>query len=223
VRVREARQLVPLEVEAAAAGVLELGRHLGDLAMAEARPAYRLVAGHSSALLNTAADNVPDDVRDYGLHGTNLSQVAAWAEEGGDLATRYLGPRLARLGATVERIQGQLVEAAEDAGPRVVPALQAMAEELRDVIQAARETVGETVTPALERAGRNLEAAVPEEVKEHVKPVAAGLSGLYTEGRQELVTLYAETGRPLVEEGRFGVARLGHAIKHKVMVSWRGI
>ena len=210
---------MPLEVEAAAAGVLELGRHLGDLAMAEAGPAYRLVAGHSSALLNTAADNVPDDVRDYGLHGTNLSQVAAWAEEGGNLATRYLGPRLARLGAAVERIQGQLVEAAEDAGPRVVPALQAMAEELRDVIQAARETVGETVSPALERAGRNLEAAVPE----GVKPVAAGLSGLYTEGRQELVTLYTETGRPLVEEGRFGVARLGHAIKHKVMVSWRGI
>lgn len=98
--------------------------------------------------------------------------MAAWAEEGGDLATRYLGLRLARLGTALERIQGQLVETAQDVGPRVVPALQAMAEELSAVIQAAKETV----TPALKRAGRKLAAGVPEEVKERVKPAnSAGL------------------------------------------------
>lgn len=61
---REARELEPLELEAATAGVLELGRHLGDLALTEARPAYCLVAEHYTALLNTATDSVPDEVSD---------------------------------------------------------------------------------------------------------------------------------------------------------------
>ena len=214
---RATRHLVPVEVEAAAIGVLDVGLHLGGRAMVAGRPALHLAKEGSWALLDQASRYVPDD-------------VSVWATEGERRATQtseYLGPRLAELGETVARLQERFGETAGEAADQVSDywmwhRLQSLTHRwslpCRHCSKISRRpccwpgaashlrgfdhvfSFREATAPLVNRAGQELHPLV-EAVLEVSGPVAEELKG--------------QVGS-LVEEGRIKVAELGKPITHKV-------
>jgi len=230
---RSARSLVPGEVQAAAAGVAEVGRRLsararpayhqvkettGEL-LHRAKPAYTMVRAATGELLQQARDAVPDDVADWTAEGGELAAAYLGAGAGylGEyLEPEYLQPRLDQLLLTLARVRAQLGAAGSGAAQAAVPALQAVAQDLEETVLLAREAVA----PVAARVGEGW-----EDVREHpvarkvsgsvssvVSPVSEGISHLYTAYSPSVEQGYDT----VVEKSKSGAAKLGHTLRHKV-------
>ena len=94
------------------------------------------VIPEAERLVGEAVETVPDDVRDWVGEG---GQIAAKRVE---MVVEYVGPKLSELSETINLVQGQLAETAEEAyvsiAPKIVPALQGVVQELRDTLEVAR-------------------------------------------------------------------------------------
>merc|ERR1712212_625516 len=73
------------------------------------------------------------------------SKVTSWASEGGEIAADFVGPKLRQLGASVFSLQERLGKVAKDVGPQVVPALQAVVDELSEALHLTSQVIGSTV------------------------------------------------------------------------------
>merc|ERR1719462_141972 len=116
---KSARQLVPAELEAAAHGIVHVGRHLGGRARVAVDPVVSLVRDTvipgAERLVDQAVETVPADVKD-------------WVGEGGKIAARrvemvveYVEPKLTELSHTISEVQSELAESAEEAYVRIAP------------------------------------------------------------------------------------------------------
>jgi len=137
------------------------------------------------------------------------SKVTSWASDGGELAVDYVGPRLKQLGASVYSLQERLGKVAKDVGPQVVPALQAVVEELSEALHLTSKVIGNTVgavgdevSPIYERV-RHKAMEQPSYRKLSVKAAAA-------------TDMVGEGLSSLVEGGKVGAAKLGSVMKHEV-------
>jgi len=137
------------------------------------------------------------------------SKVTSWASDGGELAAGYVGPRLKQLGASVYSLQERLGKVAKDVGPQVVPALQAVVEELGEALHLTSQVIGNTVdavgdevSPIYERV-RNKAMEQPSYRKLSVKAAAA-------------TDMVGEGLSSMVEGGKVGATKLGSVMKHKV-------
>eukprot|EP00092_Neocalanus_flemingeri_P021193 GFUD01022967.1.p1 GENE.GFUD01022967.1~~GFUD01022967.1.p1 ORF type:complete len:755 (-),score=217.62 GFUD01022967.1:65-2329(-) len=166
---QSARQLVPAELEAAAYGALHLGLHLGGRARVAVDPVVDVVKNKlypgAKKMFGQAVDSVPDDVKDWAGEGQRIAAKRA------QMVVEYAGPRLVRLGKSMDQLQGQLRETAGDAlkelVPRIVPALQMVVDELRDTLELAREVI----PPLLQKVGeqaRPVYHQVKDTMSEHV-------------------------------------------------------
>ena len=94
------------------------------------------VIPEAERLVEEAVETVPNDVRDWVGEG---GQIAAKRVE---MVVEYVGPKLSELSETINLVQGQLAETAEEAyvsiAPKIVPALQAVVQDLRDTLEVAR-------------------------------------------------------------------------------------
>jgi len=140
---RSGRQLVPAELEAAAQGVVHVGRHLGGRARVAVDPVVSLVRDTvlpgAERLVEEAVETVPEDVKD-------------WVGQGGKIAARrvemvveYVGPKLTEFSQTISQVQEELAETAGEAyvsiAPKILPALLSVVEELRDTLEVARDVL----------------------------------------------------------------------------------
>jgi len=137
------------------------------------------------------------------------SKVTSWASDGGELAAGYVGPRLKQLGASVYSLQERLGEVAKDVGPQVVPALQAVVEELSEALYLTSQVIGNTVdavgdevSPIYERV-RHKAMEQPSYRKLSIKAAAA-------------TDIVGEGLSTMVEGGKAGASKLGSVMKHKV-------
>merc|ERR1719370_30831 len=148
-----ARQLVPVELEAAAQGALHMGYHLGGRARIAADPVVKLVNNNvvpgAKKMWGSAVESIPNDVKDWAGDGRRIAakRMQAIAE--------YAKPRLTSMGNTMAKMQEQLSasagEAMKDLIPSIVPALQVVVAELQDTLELAREAI----PPMVEEVGRN--------------------------------------------------------------------
>jgi len=137
------------------------------------------------------------------------SKVSSWASDGGELAADYVGPRLKQLGASVYSLQERLGKVAKDVGPQVVPALQAVVEELSEALHLTSKVIGNTVgavgdevSPIYERV-RHKAMEQPSYRRLSVKAAAA-------------TDMVGEGLSSLMEGGKVGAAKLGSVMKHEV-------
>jgi len=144
------------------------------------------------------------------------TKVTSWASDGGELAADYVGPRLKQLGASVYSLQERLGKVAEDVGPQVVPALQAVVEELSEALYLTSQVIGNTVdavgdevSPIYERV-RHKTMDQPSYRKLSSKAAAA-------------TDMVGEGLSSVVEGGKAGAAKLGSVMKHKVAPAVRRI
>jgi len=150
---KSARQLVPVELEAAAQGALHMGYHLGGRARVAADPVVKLVNNNvvpgARKMWGNAVESIPDDVKDWAGDGRRIAakRMQAIAE--------YAKPRLTSMGNTMARWQQQLSASAEetvkDLIPTIVPALQVVVAELQDTLELAKEAI----PPMVEELGQN--------------------------------------------------------------------
>jgi len=190
---KSARQLVPAELEAAALGIVHVGRHLGGRARVAVDPVVSLVRDTvipgTGRLVDQAVETVPDDVRDWVGQGGKIASKRV------DAVVGYLGPRLSSLSHTINDVQDTLTETAIDTydqvAPRVIPALKSVISELQDALDYTRDalppvgdhyqsiyssvkdTVNDQVLPAVEpittRLGKTLKDDVGPTLKDAVK------------------------------------------------------
>ena len=137
------------------------------------------------------------------------TKVSSWASDGGELAADYVGPRLKQLGASVYSLQERLGEVAKDVGPQVVPALQAVVEELSETLHLTSQVIGNTVdavgdevSPIYERV---LQKATDQPSYRKLSSKASAATDMVGEGLSSVV-----------EGGKMGAAKLGSVMKHKV-------
>jgi len=150
---KSARQLVPVELEAAAQGALQMGYHLGGRARVAADPVVKLVNNNvvpgAKTMWGNAVESIPDDVKDWAGDGRRIAakRMQAIAE--------YARPRLTSMGNTMAKFQEQLSASAEETMkeliPSIVPTLQVVVAELQDTLELAREAI----PPMVEEVGRN--------------------------------------------------------------------
>jgi len=151
---KSARQLIPSELDAAAQGALEVGYHIGkrvdDAAGQVANLVRKHVVPNAQKLWADTVASIPNDVKEWAGDGQRIAakRVQAVAE--------YASPRLQRMGKSMAQIQEQLNVAADDTYqeivPAIVPALQAVVDELRDTLELAREVIPPMVQSFGERA-----------------------------------------------------------------------
>lgn len=151
---KSARQLIPLELDAAAQGALEVGYHLGkrvdDAAGQVANLVRKHVVPNAQKFWADTVASIPNDVKEWAGDGQRIAakRVQAVAE--------YASPRLQRMGKSMAQIQEQLNVAADDTFqeivPAIVPALQAVVDELRDTLELAKEVIPPMVQSFGERA-----------------------------------------------------------------------
>merc|ERR1719427_2651852 len=200
---RSARQLVPSELEAAAYGAMHMGRHLGGRAIVAVDPVVSVIRDSmlpaARKMVGQAVDSVPDDVEDWAGEGRRI------ATERAQLVAEYAGPRLARLGKSMDQLQGQLRETAGDAlselVPQIVPALKLVVDELRDTLDLAREYI----PPMVQKVG------------EQTSPVYRQVKDTMTE--QVMQPVYEYVIQPAVDTAQpayQAVSPLGRAAYHKV-------
>merc|ERR1712181_217535 len=137
------------------------------------------------------------------------SKVTSWATEGGEIAADYVGPKLRQLGASVYSLQERLGKVANDVGPQVVPALQAVVDELSEALHLTCQVIGNTVD------------AVGDEVSPIYKRVRhkAMEQPSYRELSVKATVATDMVGEGLssmVEGGKVGAAKLGSVMKYKV-------
>ena len=137
------------------------------------------------------------------------TKVTSWASDGGDIASDYVGPRLKQLGASVYNLQERLGKVAKDVGPQVVPALQAVVEELGEALRLTSKVIGNTVdavgdevSPIYERVRHK---ALEQPAYRKLSAKAASATDMVGEGLSSVV-----------EGGKLGAAKLGSVMKHKV-------
>jgi len=190
---KSARQLVPAELEAAAHGIVHVGRHLGGRARVAVDPVVSLVRDtvipSTGRLVDQAVDTVPDDVKEWVGQGGKIASKRV------DAVVGYLGPRLSSLSHTIDDVQDTLTETALDTydqvAPRVIPALKSVISELQDALDYTRDalppvgdyyqpfyssvkdTVNDQVIPAVKpittRLGKTLKNDVGPTLKDAVK------------------------------------------------------
>merc|ERR1712212_1080326 len=137
------------------------------------------------------------------------TKVTSWASDGGELAVDYVGPRLKQLGASVFSLQERLGKVAKDVGPQVVPALQAVADELSEALHLTSQVIGNTVdavgdevSPVYERVKHK---AMEQRSYRELSFKAAAATDMVGEGLSSMV-----------EGGKVGAAKLGSVMKNKV-------
>merc|ERR1712126_112288 len=140
---KTARQIVPAELEAAALGIVEAGKHIGGRARQAVDPVVSLVRDTvipgTGKLVVQAVDAVPEDVKDWVGQGGRLASKRV------DAVVEFLGPRLTQVARSINYVQERLTETAGDAidqaSPTIVPVLQSVVQELQETLDYARSSL----------------------------------------------------------------------------------
>ena len=150
------------------------------------------------------------------------NEVKDWAGEGGRIAAKrvqmvadYAGPRLVRMGKSMDQLQGQLTvtagDALKDLMPQIVPALKMVVDDLRATIELAREVlpmmaekVGEQAMPVYHKVkdtmSTNVVHPMYEFASDSAMPAYQAMSDTMAEPVGKYVGVVTPLGRAVMQK-----------------------